>query len=93
MTNNEVLEQIQRMLEENQKPFTVDEASEFLGISKSTLYKLTHKRKIRFSKPNGRKIYFAKSDLIEWMSRNPVKTNEQIDEEASNYVTFNWGCS
>jgi excisionase family DNA binding protein len=88
MKNIEMLEQIQRMLEENSKPLTVDEACEFMGVSKSTLYKLTHKRKIRFSKPNGRKIYFAKSDLIAWMSRNQVKTSEQIEEESVNYVTF-----
>ena len=84
----ELFEHIQRMVEENQKPLTFDEACEFLGVSKSLLYKLTHKREIKFSKPSGGKIYFARSDLIEWMLSKPVKTKEQIEEEAINYVTF-----
>ena len=89
MTNYEMLEQIQRMFEEKEKPLNANEACKFLGISKSYLYALTHKREIRFSKPNGKIIYFAKSDLIDWMLRKQVKTKDEIDDEASNYVTFN----
>ena len=37
-----------------------NEASIFLGFSKSHLYKLTHKQKISHYKPNGKLIYFTK---------------------------------
>lgn len=83
-----MLEQIERMLKGNEKPLTMDEACEFLGMRKGSLYKLTHKKVIPFSKPNGKKIYFNKADLVKWMMKNPVKSAQQIDEEAANYVTF-----
>ncbi len=96
MKNLNVIEQLQRMLEEaqennpgNEKPFlTFREACDYLQVSSSTLYKLTHQRKIKHLKPNGGKLYFKKSDLLEWMNSKPVKSAEQIDEEAANYVTF-----
>ena len=88
MKNLDFLKQIQEMLEVNEKPLTFEEARAFLQVSKSTLYKLTHKKLILFSKPGGKVLYFKKADLINWMNSNPVKSAEQIDEVASNYVTF-----
>jgi excisionase family DNA binding protein len=46
------------------------EAAEYLGLSINTIYGMTSRRIIRFSKPNGSKIYFAKSDLDAWLSKN-----------------------
>jgi len=88
MKNFDFLEQIQEMLRKNEKPLTFEEALLFLRVSKSTLYKLTHTKKIPFTKPGGKKLYFKKADLINWMNSNPVKSAAQIDEEAANYVTF-----
>lgn len=42
----------------------------YLDISESFLYKLTSKKEINFSKPNGGKIYFRRKDLDEWMLQN-----------------------
>lgn len=89
MNNLELLEQIDRMLKGNEKPLTMDEACEFLGMKKGSLYKLTHKKVIPFSKPNGKMIYFRKADLVNWMMKNPVKSAEQIDQEAANYIILN----
>jgi excisionase family DNA binding protein len=41
----------------------VIEAAEFLKLKRSTLYQLTHRRKIPFYK-TGKKILFKKQDLI-----------------------------
>jgi prophage regulatory protein len=86
MNNAQVLGQIQEMIKENEKPLTFTQALEFLQVSPSTLYKLTHKKQISYTKPGGGKLYFKKDDLLTWMNRNPVKTAEQIDEEAANYL-------
>jgi excisionase family DNA binding protein len=43
------------------------QACEFLGISKSSLYKLTSGRSINFFKPNRGRVYFLKSDLENWI--------------------------
>ena len=33
------------------------------GLSKSHIYKMTHSRKIPFYKPNGKQIYFDRSEI------------------------------
>jgi excisionase family DNA binding protein len=62
---------------------TFDEASTFLNLSRGYLYKLTHQRKIPFSKPNGKKIYFSRPALESWMMGSPVATQEELDIKAS----------
>ena len=53
---------------------TAEEASEFLGLKPSYLYKLTSDKKIRFFKPLGKLIYFKKEDLETFLLRNPSET-------------------
>ena len=46
----------------------VDQAAEFLGISKGRLYLKTSKKQIPFSKPPGtRKLWFSKTQLEDWI--------------------------
>jgi len=68
------------------KPFTLNDAAEYLGISKSYLYKLTSGGKIPHYKPFGKKIYFDKVMLDDWVYQNPVKSNAQIEIEANKYL-------
>ena len=63
-----------------------NETCSFLGYSKSYLYKLTHTRRIPHYKPNGKKLYFKRSDLEAWLLRNRVKTADEIEQEAIDYV-------
>lgn len=62
------------------------EAVSYLDVSKSFLYKLTSKKEIKFSKPNGGKIYFKKADLDEWMLQNTSITKSELREGMSNYL-------
>lgn len=55
----------------------MDEASKLTGFSKSTLYKLTSKRKIPFYKPFGKKIFFSR-EQIESMLRKNIKETIEI---------------
>lgn len=57
------------------------EALEYMSVSKSFLYKLTSDRGIRFSKPNGGKIYFRKIDLDNFMLSNEQKSKLEVEEE------------
>ena len=50
------------------------EAVAYLGISTSTLYKLTSTNQIRFYKPKG-KIFFKKEDLITYITQSEVSVN------------------
>ncbi len=70
----------------NKEILNFNDASTFLNYSKSYLYKLTHSRQIPHYKPNGKMLYFKKSDLEEWLLRNRVKTADEIEQEAIDYV-------
>ena len=66
--------------------FNFNDACTFLNYSKSYLYKLTHSRQIIHYKPNGKMLYFKKSDLEAWLLRNRVKTTDEIEQEAIDYT-------
>lgn len=53
------------------KLFTLEEASDFLKIPKSTLYAIVHQRKIRHRK-HGRRLAFTLEDLTDY-SNNTIK--------------------
>ena len=59
-----------------------DEASNFLNLSKSYLYKLTSSGQIPHYKPQGKMLYFEKSELENWLRQNPIRSNQQIMQEA-----------
>lgn len=64
-----------------EKILNFKQAAEFLGISSSALYKITHKRAITFYKPSGKLIYFKKSELIKWLLSNEQKSQVDFTEE------------
>jgi excisionase family DNA binding protein len=66
----------------NKEIFNFNEACTFLDYSKSYLYKLTHLRQIPHYKPNNKKLYFKRSDLEEWLLRNRVKTDVELQQQA-----------
>lgn len=73
----------------NKTVLTFDEVASYTGLSKSYLYKLTSGGSIPHYKPNGKQIYFDKSEIDTWLLRNEVKTSESLDAQAVNYVTLN----
>ena len=70
----------------NKEIYNFNEACAFLDYSKSYLYKLTYSRQIEHYKPNGKKLYFKRSDLEAWLLRNRVKTADEIAQDAINYT-------
>ena len=92
MTENQSVEQrldsIERLLRGQKPVLTFDEGCEFTGLSKSYMYKLTHRNKIPHFKPHGKNIYFSREELEKWLLQNPVKTADALEQEAANYVTL-----
>ena len=43
------------------------------------------------SVPNGKKIYFDKSELVQWLKRNPARTREETEEKAASYIVSGRG--
>ncbi len=65
---------------------TTGEACKYLDLSKSSLYKMTYKKKIPFSKPNGGKMYFRKEDLDNWMLSNKSNSTDELENEVLSYL-------
>lgn len=67
---------------QNDEHLDFSQAVEFTGFKKSYLYKLTCLKKISYFKPNGKKIYFSKKDLREWIFRNRHKSGQEIQDDS-----------
>jgi len=65
---------------------TAEEAARFLGLEKSYLYKLTSSGLLPYSKPNGKRIYFARQDLLHWALSNRRKSMDEIEAEVITYM-------
>lgn len=66
---------------------TLTEAVIFTGRSQSNLYKLVSQGRINASKPEGKMLYFERVKLEAWMLRNPIRTTDEIEQEAISRVT------
>ena len=82
----ERIEELENLIYLSKNVLSFEEASRFLNLSKSYLYKLTSAGVILHYKPQGKMIYFEKTALEEWLRQNPVKTQEQIAQEAQRYL-------
>ncbi|MEI8049184.1 MAG: helix-turn-helix domain-containing protein, partial [Bacteroidota bacterium] len=51
--------------------------------SQSHLYKLTSTRQIPHFCPQGKKLYFNRTELDAWLQRNRQSTNEEIEQEVN----------
>ncbi|MFQ8709303.1 MAG: helix-turn-helix domain-containing protein [Bacteroides thetaiotaomicron] len=83
------VEELEQMLFLTKNVLSFDEASKFLNLSKSYLYKLTSGNLIPHYKPQGKMLYFEKADLEAWLRQNPIKTQMQIEQEAQRYILVN----
>lgn len=70
---------------------TMNDAVLYTGLGKSYLYVLTCKNKIPYYKPNGKTLYFKKSELNEWLSRNRVGSIDEAESDAALYVAKKGG--
>lgn len=82
----EKLSNIEQYISQDEKPLTFREACQYLDVSKSHLYKLTYKNLISHYKPNGKKIYFRKADLNNWLLRNKRICQIELEQDAINYT-------
>ena len=81
------LEQLENLYLYQKAVLNFKEAAEFLSLSTSYLYKLTHGCKIPHYKPNGKNIYFNREELEQWLFRNRVQTTDELENKAVTYLT------
>jgi excisionase family DNA binding protein len=63
-----------------------NEACLYLDISHSHLYKLTSARQIPHFCPQGKKLYFKREELDQWLQRNRQKTVQEIEAMVDNDI-------
>lgn len=61
-----------------------NEAAKYLDVSSSHLYKLTSSRQVPHFCPQGKKLYFKRSELDDWLQRNRQITTAEADQLADN---------
>ena len=83
---DERLSRIENMLLSQKTVLSFNEASVYTGLSKSHLYKLTSTGGVPCYKPTGKKLYFDKVELDEWMLRNKKLSQDEIDDKAENFL-------
>ena len=87
------LDRIESLLESQnlirKEVLNLSEASQYLELSHSHLYKLTSSGSIPHYKPNGKKLYFNRAELDQWLQRNRQSSTDEIEEAAANYVIHN----
>lgn len=86
----EKLERIEKLLETKQamqkQVLNFNDACIYLELSQSHLYKLTSTGSIPHYKPNGKKLYFNRQELDNWLLRNRSNSIDEIEQEAANYL-------
>jgi excisionase family DNA binding protein len=76
----EKLDNLQELLHKRKKPFlTIQETSEYLGVSKNTLYGYTSKGILPFYKLRNRKLYFRISDLNRFVLSPENRVGDSIE--------------
>ena len=91
MTNEEknlilFTESLSKLIEESAKPLTRIEAAAFLSVTSGTIHKMAMNRLIPYYKPNGKTLYFKKSELIKYLEQNRVQPKTEVEALANRYL-------
>jgi len=70
----------------NKETLDFNETAQYTNQSRSYLYKLTSQGLIPHYKPNGKKIYFKRSELDEWLLRNKVYSSDELEQQAVDHL-------
>jgi excisionase family DNA binding protein len=84
------LDRIEKLLKEQQamqkKVLNFNEGCDYVEFSPSHMYKLTSTGNIPHYKPNGKKIYFNREELDNWLLRNRNNSQYEIEQHAADYL-------
>lgn len=65
---------------------TIKQTAELLSLSVPTIYGLVSRGEVPHSK-KGKRLYFSKQELLEWVKAGRKKTNAEIAAAADDYLT------
>lgn len=82
----EISKQPSHSEKESDKLFTIEQASEFLNLAKNTIYRYVQHATIPVSK-KGKRLYFLKKELIQWVNEGRKKTISEIARETDQHLS------
>ncbi|MDD2324157.1 MAG: helix-turn-helix domain-containing protein [Bacteroidales bacterium] len=95
MLTKEVSELKRLLIEKQEQPttppeqlLTIQEAAEFLSLSVFTLYSKVSKGELPVMK-QGKRLYFSRTELMEYVKAGRKKSNAEIEQEAKAYLLNN----
>ncbi len=95
---NEKLENIEQILlnkstkeqEREDEILSVEQAAEFLGLSKPTLYSKNSRGELPYFK-RGKRVYYSKNDLIDYLIAGRQHSLDQLNRFADDYINEKGG--
>ena len=73
----------------NKEVLCFKEAAAYISCSPSYLYKLTSSSRIPCYKPLGKKLFFKRTELNDWLLRNRLSTIDELQSKAGDLVYSN----
>jgi excisionase family DNA binding protein len=73
--------------EKKDEILSLNEAAKFLCASKSFMYKMTSQKIIPHYIPGGKRVYFKKSDLENWLLKNRIPPNSEFEANTESYLS------
>lgn len=88
------VDQIKKLLQQNphsylaeaEHPLTIQEAAKFLKLAVPTVYTLVSQQTLPHSK-KGKRLYFNKAELTEWIQSGRKKTVAEIEAGATAFLS------
>jgi predicted DNA-binding transcriptional regulator AlpA len=63
-------------------PIRINEVMELSGYSRSYIYKLVHWKKLPCHRPTNGRLFFLKSEILDFLVRNRQAPNYEVEERA-----------
>jgi excisionase family DNA binding protein len=74
-------------IQEDQKQIlTAAEAATLLSISKSQLYKYVESGQLPSYRPGGKKLFFKRQEIVEWILSYRQLTNQDVQSKVEEYL-------
>jgi len=78
--------QVQQTKETHDQLLTIDEVAELLHLKKPTIYSNRSKGKIPGVCKRNKRLYFQKQVIIDWIKEGRIKSNSEIEADATTYL-------
>lgn len=64
---------------------TIEQAAEFLNLTKPTIYSLVSRNEIPVMK-RSKRLYFSRIELLNYLKQGRKKTNSEVEAEAQHFL-------